>query len=142
MKHIPLAAVTLALSAQACAYPLDAQLDCHVSASHFITTLDDKHLIEPRPSRVETNSVNVFDPVTGADLSAYGFHVFKVLGYQEGDSRFVKGSGKTVGDSAYGVVVFGGADAVKAAAEAAGSKALIHHVWWHVSAIFCNRGSD
>lgn len=82
------------------AQPLESQLDCKSSAHHFIAPLHFDRSIEAMPMRVEANSVNAFKPASGRELTAYGFRVFAVLGYQQGDAIFKQGSGQPVSDSA------------------------------------------
>ena len=131
-------AVFAALSpVPACATTLDEPLHCDRPASEFIGALESQGLIDPHPSRVESNSINAFNPTHGADLTAFGFHVFAIVGYQKGDSMFQKGDGKPLADSAYGAVVMGTTDSVKAAVRAGGSSAIVHHVAPFVTAIFC-----
>ena len=135
-----LAALLLsALPFAARAASLDAPLACDVSAHQFVADLAAQQLIEPKPMRVESNSINAFRPVRGADLTAYGFSVFAIVGYEQDDPIFRPGSGEPLAKSAYGAVVWGGEDKVRAAVTAAGSTAIVHHVAPHVTAIFCKR---
>jgi hypothetical protein len=144
MKRV-LSAVTLILSA--CALPLachaatalDAPLACNESGHQFIADLADQQLIEPTPMRVEANSINAFRPSKHADLSAFGFHVFAIVGYEKDDPMFRTGDGEPLSNSAYGAVVFGGDAAVQEAVTRAGSTAIVHHVAPHITAIFCKR---
>ncbi|MCG1040187.1 MULTISPECIES: hypothetical protein [Burkholderiaceae] len=117
---------------------LDDALACQLRAHDFIAPLVDEGLIGPKASRVEDNSVNAFFPVRGADLRAFGFSVIAVVGYQKDDPLFRQGRSKPIGDSAYGVVVMGATQRVKARAEHAGSPAIVHHVGPFVTAIFCD----
>lgn len=139
MKRLALFAVffAVAVSSPASATPLDQPLHCDRSAHQFIGELEQKGLIDPHPSRVEDNSINAFDPSHDADLTAFGYHVFAIVGFQKDDSIFKKGKGKPLADSAYGAVVLGATDSVRAAARAAGSTAIIHHVAPFVTAVFC-----
>jgi hypothetical protein len=135
-----LAALSLsALPVAAHAASLDAPLACDVSAHRFIADLAAQQLIDPKPMRVESNSINAFRPVRGAEMTAYGFSVFAVVGYEQDDPIFRAGSGEPLAKSAYGAVVWGGEDKVRAAVTAAGSTAIVHHVAPHVTAIFCKR---
>jgi hypothetical protein len=144
MKHV-LSAVTLALSA--CALPLachaatalDAPLACNESGHQFIADLAAQQLIEPTPMRVESNSINAFRPVKGADLTAFGFHVFAIVGFEKDDPMFRTGDGEPLANSAYGAVVFGSDANVQDAVTRGGSTAIVHHVAPHVTAIFCKR---
>jgi hypothetical protein len=135
-----LAAITAGLTPLLChAYALDDQLDCKSSAHAFVAALLDDQYIDPNPMRVEANSVNVFRPVRGSDLTAFGYRVYAVLGYQHDDEMFRRGSGQPVGDSAYGVVIFGPSETVEARARQAGSDAAIRPVVPLVlTAVFCN----
>ena len=107
------------------------------SAAKHLRALESQGLIDPHPSHVESNSINAFDPTPHADLTAFGFHVFAIVGYQKGDPMFRKGDGKPLADSAYGAVVLGSTDSVKTAVRAGGSSAIVHHVAPFVTAIFC-----
>ncbi|CAN7677606.1 hypothetical protein LJR230_005232 [Trinickia sp. LjRoot230] len=118
---------------------LDDPLTCNVSAHTFIGKLIGDGLIEPQPSRVESNSINAFNPIRGVDLQAFGYHVFAIVGYYEGDPIFRKGSGKRLSQNAYGAVVWGSTPKVQAAVEAAHSPAIVHHVAPFITAIFCDR---
>ncbi len=118
---------------------LDAPLACGVSAHSFIGDLADQQLIDPQPMRVESNSINAFRPARGAKLTAFGFNVFAVVGFEQDDPLFRPGKGEPLAKSAYGAVVFGGDEKVQAAVSAAGSTAIVHHVGPHITAIFCKR---
>ena len=78
--------------------------------------------------RVEANSVNAFRPAHGSNLTAFGFHVYAVLGYEQDDPMFKQGSGQPTTASACGVVVTGAAESVEARARQAGSDAVIREV--------------
>ena len=118
----------LSVSNSSHARALDSHLDCSSSAHEFIAELLDNHEIDPNPTRVERNSVNAFRPTPGAKLTAFGFRVHTVLGYQRDDSQFKQGSGEPVADSAYGVVVIGSAEAVEARLRDARSNAVVRQV--------------
>ncbi len=133
------AALAGALPQTSTASPLDDALHCKQSAHTFISGLIDAGQIEPQPTRVESNSINAFDLVKGADLHAFGYPVFAIVGYEEGDPIFRKGSGTRLSRSAYGAVVWGSTSKVKAAVEAAKSNAIVHHVAPFITAIFCDR---
>ncbi|MDR5856353.1 hypothetical protein P9239_21985 [Caballeronia sp. LZ062] len=146
MKTVPLATLT-ALAALAGAvmpsvsqaYPLERQLDCKSSAHRFIAPLRDERYIDDSPMRVEANSVNAFRPTHGSDLTAYGFRVYAVLGYEQGDAMFKQGTGAPINDSAYGVVVVGSKESVEARVRESGSTAVVHEVVpLLMTAIFCN----
>lgn len=139
MKRLAIAALIFAaaLPVRVAAAALDEPLHCDRSAHDFIAALEAKALIDPHPSRVEPNSINAFDPVHGVDLTAFGYRVFAIVGFQKDDPLFRKGDGKPLADSAYGAVVLGSTDKVKAAVGAAGSRAIVHHVGPFVTAVFC-----
>ena len=118
----------LSLSAPSSAHELESQLDCRSSAHEFISALLTNHEIDSNPIRVERNSVNAFRPTPGAKLTAFGFRVHTVLGYQRDDSQFKEGSGEPIADSAYGVVVIGSAEAVEARLRDARSNAVVRQV--------------
>lgn len=102
---------------------LDAQLDCSSTGHDFVAPLIASGAIRSKPMRVEANSVNAFHTVR--TLSAYGFSVFVVLGYQQGDPLLALGSGTPIAAWSYGVVVRGAPDEVEARARAAGSRATV-----------------
>ncbi|WJF91070.1 hypothetical protein QS306_05315 [Paraburkholderia bonniea] len=116
---------------------LDAPLACTVSAHRFIGELQTQHLIEPQPMRVESNSINAFRPTSDATLTAFGFRVFAVVGFEKDDPLFRPGDGEPLAASAYGAVVLGSETKVQAALEAAGSHAIVHRVAPFITAIFC-----
>jgi hypothetical protein len=121
------------------AHAIDPQLDCQSSAHGFITSLLDDQSIDPKPMRIEANSVNAFRPVHGGNLTAFGFPVFAIFGYEQGDPMFEKGSGEPINASTYGVVVTGAAESVEASARQAGSDAGIREVVpLLLTAVFCN----
>lgn len=134
---LALAAVALPLTSYAAA--LDAPLLCNESGHQFIADLAQQQMIDPKPTRVESNSINAFSPAQGADLTAFGFHVFAVVGYEKDDPMFRVGDGEPVARSAYGVVVFGGESKIQNALTEAGSTAIVHRVAPLVTAIFCKR---
>ncbi|MFM0642790.1 hypothetical protein PQR14_00550 [Paraburkholderia bryophila] len=130
-------AATLPLTSHAVA--LDAPLACNESGHQFIADLAQQQLIDPKPTRVESNSINAFSPTSGADLTAYGFRIFAVVGYEKDDPMFRVGDGEPLARSAYGVVVFGSQSKVQSAITAAGSTAIVHRVAPLITAIFCKR---
>jgi len=138
-RPLLIALLLSALPFAARAASLDAALVCDESAHKFIADLAARQLIDPKPMRVESNSINAFSPVRGANLSAYGFSVFAVVGYEQDDPIFRVGSGEPLAKSAYGAVVWGSDEKVQTAVTAAGSTAIVHHVAPHVTAIFCKR---
>jgi hypothetical protein len=138
MKRILISVFVALFPAICSASALDEPLKCGVSAHEFIGSLEQQDLIDPTPTRVEPNSINAFRPTSGANLTAYGFHVFAVVGFQKDDPMFRTGGGKPIGDSAYGAVVFGWMESVQNAVTAAHSPAVVHKVAPHITAIFCN----
>ncbi|WP_434114588.1 hypothetical protein [Paraburkholderia caffeinilytica] len=135
-----LAPLGVGFSSAVCnAYALDAQLDCQSSPHDFIAPLLNEQSIDPKPMRVEADSVNAFRPTRGSNLTAFGFRVYAVFGYEQDDPMFKKGSGRPVESSIYGVVVTGSTASVEARVRQAGSKAVIHEVMPLVlTAVFCN----
>lgn len=121
------------------AYALDPQLNCRSNAHAFVAPLLKDRYIDPKPMRVEANSVNAFRPAHGSNLTAFGFRVYAVLGYEQGDALFKRGEGPPIADSSYGAVVIGAAESVEAHARQAGSSAVIHEVVpLLLTAIFCS----
>ncbi len=131
------AAAVLPLSSFA--VELDAPLVCNESGHQFIADLVRQQLINPKPTHVESNSINAFSPMPDVHLTAFGFRVFAVVGFEKDDPLFRVGDGEPVAQSAYGVVVFGSDDKVKSALQNAGSTAIVHHVAPLITAIFCKR---
>ncbi|WP_323120811.1 hypothetical protein [Burkholderia alba] len=129
------AAPGLATSAFAAAPALDAALDCSSTGHAFVAPLLADGDIKTKPMHVEANSMNAFR--TNRSLSAYGFPVFVVLGYQANDPIFEHGDGKPIGDWAYGVVVRGSKDAVEAKVRQAGSQAVVKDAFPFLTAIVC-----
>jgi hypothetical protein len=120
------------------AHELGAQFDCKSNVHTFIAALEDGEYIDPKPIHVEKNSVNAFRPIHGSDLTAFGFHVYVILGYQREDKMFKKGAGEALPGSLYGAVVFGSADSVKVRLREAGSNAVVHEVMpLMLTAIIC-----
>ncbi|CAB3778003.1 hypothetical protein LMG28614_00515 [Paraburkholderia ultramafica] len=128
-----------ALPLSSFAASLDTPLTCNESGHQFIADLAQQQMIDPTPTRVEHNSINAFSPASGADLTAFGFRVFAVVGYEKDDPMFRVGDGEPVARSAYGVVVFGSESKVQNALAGSGSTAIVHHVAPLVTAIFCKR---
>ncbi|QQC67692.1 hypothetical protein [Paraburkholderia ginsengisoli] len=135
-----LAVLGLGLDPGVCrAQALDAQLDCKSNAHAFIAPLVSARSIDPNPMRVEANSVNAFRPAQGSDLTAFGFRVYAVLGYEPDDAMFKEGSGEPIKESSYGAVVIGSVEAVEARARETGSDAVIRQVVpLFLTAIFCS----
>lgn len=139
MKRFTFALLLAALPVIGHAAALEDSLTCKVSAHEFISGLIDEQLIEPKPMHVEDNSINAFWPTHGQHLSAYGFSVFAIVGFQQDDALFRTGSGRPIARSAYGAVVVGSQSKVEAAVRAAGSQAIIHHAGPMLTAIFCKQ---
>ncbi len=134
------AASILALSAAAPAVaaepkPLDAALDCSWNGHRFIAPLAEAGDIETKPMHVESNSMNAFH--TRHPLTAYGFSVYVVLGYQQDDPLFQHGDGQPIDTWGYGVVVHGSRSAVEAKVRAAGSQATVKAAFPFLTAIVC-----
>ncbi|WP_322042231.1 hypothetical protein [Paraburkholderia sp. J67] len=143
MKRLSLAALLLAalpfvpLTGHAAA--LDDSLTCKESAHDFISGLIDQKLIDGKPMRVESNSINAFWPAHGQRMTAYGFSVFAIVGFQQNDPIFKTGDGKPIARSAYGAVVVGTQAKVQAALDAVGNTAIVHHAGPLLTAIFCQQ---
>jgi hypothetical protein len=143
MKRHSLAALLLAalsfapLAGHAAA--LDDALTCKESAHDFVSGLLDQKLIDEKPMRVEKNSINAFWPAHGQHLTAYGFSVFAIVGFQQDDPLFKTGDGKPIARSAYGAVVVGTQGKVQAALDAVGNTAIVHHAGPLLTAIFCQQ---
>ncbi|MFM0501393.1 hypothetical protein [Paraburkholderia caffeinilytica] len=137
---IALASLGMGFSAAVCkADALDTQLDCQSSPHDFIAPLLDQQSIDPKPMRIEANSVNAFRPARGSNLTAFGFHVYAVFGYEQNDPIFKQGSGQPVASPTYGVVVTGSAASVEASVRRAGSDAAIREVVpLFLTAVFCS----
>ncbi len=121
------------------AYELDPQLDCRSNAHDYISQLLNSQSIESKPMRVEANSINAFRPIRGSNLTAFGFRVYAVLGYEHDDAIFRKGSGEPISDSAYGAVVNGPAETVESRVREAGSGAIVKQVVpLLITAILCD----
>jgi hypothetical protein len=119
-----------AILAPACAHagPHDEQFDCTSNPHAFISSFINERSIDPKPSRVESNSVNAFRPVQSGQLSAFGFPVYMVLGYERDDTLFHRGSGKEIDSPLYGVVVSAPADSVRLRLREANSNATVQTV--------------
>jgi hypothetical protein len=133
------AAIAAVLPTFSHATALDEGLYCDRTAHEFIGPLERDGLIDPKPSRVEPNSINAFNPASGAQLTAFGFHTFKIVAFQQDDPMFRKGDGKPIAKSAYGAVVIGSRAKVQAAVDAAQSPAIVHEVAPFITAIFCQQ---
>lgn len=139
MKRFTSALLLAALPVIGHAAALDEQLTCKMSAHEFVGGLIDQQLIERKPMHVEDNSINAFWPAHGQHLSAYGFSVFAIVGFQQDDVLFRTGSGKPIARSAYGAVVVGSQGKVEAAVRAAGNPAIVYHAGPMLTAIFCKQ---
>lgn len=139
MKRLTVALLLAALPLAGRAAALDESLTCKESAHDFVSGLIEQKLIEPKPMRVESNSINAFWPAHGQHLTAYGFSVFAIVGYQQDDPLFRSGDGTPVAKSAYGAVVVGSQQKVQAALDEAGNGAIVHHAGPLLTAIFCKQ---
>lgn len=120
------------------AHPLDQQFTCNSNAHAFITGLINDDDIAPQPMHIAANSVNAFRPAQGSELTAFGFPVHAVVGYERNDAMFKQGVGDTQAGSLYGVVVSGPPEQVEARVREAGSDAVVREVVPLVStAIIC-----
>ena len=135
MKKKLLYALTSLIVAGAGLYPalgdarsLDQQFDCSSDAHKFVATLARKRDIKAESLHVEANSVNAFQPAPGRKLTAFGFPVYVVIGYEPDNALFKTGSGTPFAGSIYGVVVTGSAEAVEARVRQAGSGAAVREV--------------
>ncbi|MFX1675645.1 hypothetical protein PWR63_25890 [Paraburkholderia sp. A2WS-5] len=106
----------------------DQQFDCKSNPHEFISALIEEKSIDPKPSRVEANSVNAFRPVHGNRLSAFGFPIYVVLGYAHDDALFHRGAGKEIDAPLYGVVVSAPAESVRTRVHEANSDATVQSV--------------
>ena len=131
-----LAIGTLGASSVASAKSLDDALDCHSNGHKFVAPLLAAGDIQSEPMHVESNSVNAFR--TNHPLTAYGFGVYVVLGYQANDPIFQPGDGTPIGNWAYGVVVRGTKNAVEQAVRKAGSDATVKQAFPFLTAIVCS----
>src|ERR1700754_523780 len=134
-----IAVVAVATPLASRAAELDAALACGESAHQFIGDLADQQLIDPEPMRVESNSINAFQPARGERLTAFGFSVFAVVGYEQADPLYKPGKCEPLAKSACGAVVFGNTEKVQAVVTEAGSNAIVHPVGPHITALFCKR---
>jgi hypothetical protein len=107
---------------------LDAKFDCAQPPHEFITELINAHAIAPTPMHVEANSVNAFRSISGSDLSAFGFPVYAVLGYEPHDQMFRKGDGQAISGPVYGAVLSGPRETIETRVREAGSKATVRTV--------------
>lgn len=132
-RRIPVVTLFAGLAAMlvhafAHADPRDERFDCTSSPHAFISSLIDEKSIDPQPSRVEANSVNAFRPASGGRLSAFGFPIYVVIGYERDDALFHHGSGKEVDAPVYGVVVSAPAESVRVRVRQANSNATVQTV--------------
>lgn len=124
------------------AYALDAQLDCRARPHAFIGQLINSQYIDPHPMRVEANSVNAFRPAHGSDITAFGFRVYAVIGYEQDDGLFKKGPGQALSGSVYGVVLSAPSEAVESRLREAGSNATVRTVIpMMLTAVVCSASS-
>ena len=128
---------SLTLPSVAHALALDDALSCGDRAHGYITSLQTRQLIADHPLHVEANAINVFWPAHDAGLTAFGFKVYVVIGYQQDDPTFATGSGEPLKGSLYGVVVSGGTAEVAKAISDAGTPAESKHAGPFLTAIYC-----
>ena len=134
---IALGLSSLTLPSIAHALALDDALSCGDRAHGYITSLQTRQLIADHPLHVEDNAINVFWPAHDAGLTALGFKVYVVIGYQQDDPMFKTGSGEPLKGSLYGVVVSGGTAEVAKAISDAGTPAQSKHAGPFLTAIYC-----
>ncbi|WP_233870031.1 hypothetical protein [Paraburkholderia adhaesiva] len=106
----------------------DEQFDCTSNPHAFVSSFINERSIDPKPSRVESNSVNAFRPVQKGQLSAFGFPIYMVLGYERDDTLFHRGSGKEIDSPLYGVIVSAPEDSVRLRLRQANSDATVETV--------------
>jgi hypothetical protein len=118
---------------------LDPQFACKSNAHTFIAGLINDDSINRDPAHVEANSVNAFRPAQGSDLTAFGYPVHDVFGYEHNDAMFKRGVGAALAGSLYGAVVSAPTEEVEARVRKAGSDAVVQEVVPLVlTAIVCN----
>ena len=110
------------------AHALDPQLDCRSNAHAFIAPLLKNQYIDPHPVRVEAKSVNAFRPTHDSDITAFGFRVYAVIGYEQDDELFKKGAGQALAGPLYGAVLSAPSEAVESRVREAGSNATVRTV--------------
>ncbi len=106
----------------------DKRFDCTSNPHAFISAMIEEKSIDPKPSRVEANSVNAFRPAQGSRMSAFGFPIYVVLGYARDDDLFRRGAGKEIKAPLYGVVVSAPAESVRSRVSEANSDATVKSV--------------
>ena len=131
------AALTLALPAAVHALSLDDALACGDRAHGYITSLQTRQLIADHPLHVEDNAINVFWPARHSELTAFGFRVYAVIGYEQDDPIFTLGKGEPMRGSLYGVVVSADSNAVAKVLNAVNSPAESKHAGPFLTAIYC-----
>jgi hypothetical protein len=134
---IALGLSSLTLPSVAHALALDDALSCGDRAHGYITSLQTRQLIADHPLHVEDNAINVFWPAHDAGLTAFGFKVYVVIGYQQDDPMFKTGRGEPLKGSLYGAVVSGGTAEVAKAISDAGTSAQSKHAGPFLTAIYC-----
>jgi hypothetical protein len=121
----------------ASAYAEDLQFSCGSTAHDFVGSLVDRHDIRSKPMHVQPNSVNAFRPMHH-DLTAFGFRVIAILGYQPDDPLFVPGSGTPSAQSMYGAVVSASQDDVQSRLSQIGMKdATVNESIPMMTAVLC-----
>ncbi len=130
-------ALTLARPAIVQALSLDDALACGDHAHSYISSLQTRQLIADHPLHVEDNAINVFWPARHSDLTAFGFSVYVVIGYQQDDPMFKLGGGEPMKGELYGVVVSGSTAEIAKALADANSPAESKHAGPFLTAIYC-----
>jgi hypothetical protein len=75
----------------------------------------------------------------GSNVTAFGFRVYAVLGYEPDDEMFKKGRGPALASPLYGAVLSASSEAVESRVRAAGSNAAVHAVVpFLLTAVLCN----
>lgn len=112
LKHI---AVALALSGPVAAIGATHEINaaCGQTVRDFFAPLIQQNLINPKPARVTSASINVFNPRFLKPLTAFGLPVLEVLGNTDDPLLFVS-NGTPHGQDVYGVVVRDGIGNVQA----------------------------
>ena len=112
LKHI---AAALVLSGPVVAFGATHEINaaCGQSVRDFFAPLIQQNLINPKPARVSSASVNVFNPRFLKPLTAFGLPVIEVVGNTDDPLLFVS-NGTPHAQDVYGVVVRDGIGNVQA----------------------------
>jgi hypothetical protein len=112
--------------------------NCQSDPHTFISQLVNTREISPIPIRIEADSVNAFGPSSSDALTAFGYKVKAVFGYQPGDGLFKPGHGTKRSEPIYGVVVIASSAEIETRARQAQSPAEIDSVVpFLLTAIIC-----